>query len=63
MMALVGSVALSDVVIVYLIIRDTLVKESGSVEIGPTTVWITYLLVSIAIVLLLIYEAIDHARP
>jgi hypothetical protein len=58
MMALVGLVAVSDVVVVYLIIRDTLVKESGSVEIGPTTVWITYLLVSIAIVLLVIYEAV-----
>ena len=58
MMALVGLVAISDVVVVYLIIRDTLVKESGSVEIGPTTVWITYLLVSIAIVLLVIYEAV-----
>jgi nitrate/TMAO reductase-like tetraheme cytochrome c subunit len=58
MMVLVGLVAVSDVVVVYLIVRDTLVKESGSVEIGPTTVWITYLLVSIAIVLLVIYEAV-----
>lgn len=58
MMALVGLVAVSDLVVVYFIIRDTLVKESGSVEIGPTTVWITYLLVSIAIVLLVIYEAV-----
>jgi NapC/NirT cytochrome c family, N-terminal region len=58
MQAVVGLVALSDVYIVYLIIRDTLVKESGSSEIGPTTVYIAYLLVSIAIVLLLVYESI-----
>ena len=55
---LVTLVVLSDVYVVYLIVRDTLVRESGSVEIGPTTVWITYLLVSIAMVLLVIYEAV-----
>src|SRR5680860_495031 len=48
---LVTLVVLSDVYVVYLIVRDTLVRESGSVEIGPTTVWITYLLVSISMVL------------
>ncbi|MCL5942773.1 MAG: NapC/NirT family cytochrome c [Actinobacteria bacterium] len=58
MQAVVGLVALSDLVVVYLIVRDTLVKETGSVEIGPTTVWITYLLVSIAIVLLVLYESV-----
>ncbi len=58
MQIIVALVAVSDVVVVYLIIRDTLIKESGSLEIGPTTVWITYLLVSIAIVLLVIYEAV-----
>ncbi|MCZ7664153.1 MAG: NapC/NirT family cytochrome c [Thermoleophilia bacterium] len=58
MQALVALIALSDVVVVYLIVRDTLVKETGSVEIGPTTVWITYLLLSIAIVLLVLYESI-----
>ena len=58
MQVVVGLVALSDVYVVYLIIRDTLVRESGSVEIGPTTVYIAYLLVSIAIVLLLVYESI-----
>ena len=51
-------IGLSDVVIVYLIIRDTLLKETGSLEIGATTVWVTYLLLSIAIVLLVLYESI-----
>ena len=51
-------IAISDVVVVYFIIRDTLVKETGSLEIGATTVWITYLILSIAIVLLVLYESI-----
>lgn len=50
--------AISDVVILYLIVRDTLIKETGSLEIGPTTVWITYLLVSAAIILLVLYEGV-----
>jgi len=50
--------AASDVVILYLIVRDTLIKETGSLEIGPTTVWITYLLVSAAIILLVLYEGV-----
>jgi len=58
MLAVAGLIALSDIVVVYLIVRDTLVSESGSVEIGPTTVWIAYLLVSIAIVLLILFEAV-----
>jgi hypothetical protein len=56
--ALIGLIAASDVLVVYLIIRDTLVKETGSVEIGPTTVWITYLLLSIAIILLVLYQSV-----
>jgi cytochrome c nitrite reductase small subunit len=51
-------IGLTDVAIVYLIIRDTLLKETGSLEIGATTVWITYLLLSIAIVLLVLYESV-----
>lgn len=58
MQGLLTLIVASDVYVVYLIVRDTLVRESGSVEIGPTTVWIAYLLVSIALVLLIIYEAI-----
>jgi hypothetical protein len=58
MQGFVAVLALSDVVIVYLIIRDSLLRETGSQEIGPTTVWITYLLVSIAIILLVLYEGV-----
>ncbi|MHB8870523.1 MAG: NapC/NirT family cytochrome c [Thermoleophilia bacterium] len=53
-----GLVALSDVAVVYIIIRDTLLRETGSQEIGPTTVWITYLLLSIAIIMLVLYESV-----
>ncbi len=52
------ALAASDVFILYLIVRDTLIKETGSLEIGPTTVWITYLLVSAAIILLVLYEGV-----
>ncbi|MBU2602948.1 MAG: NapC/NirT family cytochrome c [Actinobacteria bacterium] len=58
MQALVGLICLSDVVVVYFIIRDTLVRETGSQEIGATTVWITYLFLSVAIVMLVLYESI-----
>ncbi|MHB9148946.1 MAG: NapC/NirT family cytochrome c [Thermoleophilia bacterium] len=58
MQGLLVLIGLSDVVVVYFIIRDTLLKETGSVEIGATTVWITYLILSIAIVLLVLYESI-----
>jgi nitrate/TMAO reductase-like tetraheme cytochrome c subunit len=61
MQIFVGALALSDVVIVYLIVRDSLLRETGSVEIGPTTVWITYLLVSIAIILLVLYQGVIRA--
>ncbi|HZK48543.1 MAG TPA: NapC/NirT family cytochrome c, partial [Thermoleophilia bacterium] len=58
MQGLLVLIGLSDVVVVYFIIRDTLLKETGSLEIGATTVWITYLILSIAIVLLVLYESV-----
>jgi nitrate/TMAO reductase-like tetraheme cytochrome c subunit len=50
-------VLISDVYIVYLIVSDVLVQKTGQHEIGPTTVWISYLLLSIALVAFLLFEA------
>jgi cytochrome c nitrite reductase small subunit len=63
MLVLVGLVVASDVVVTYFLVRDTLGRRTGSVEIGPTTVWITYLLLSIALALLVLYEAVIRPQP
>ena len=49
-------VLISDAYIVYLIVSDVLVQKTGQHEIGPTTVWISYLLLSIALVAFLLFE-------
>lgn len=66
MLALVVLVVVSDFYLVYVLLRDTLTRETGSVEIGPTTVWITYLLLSGTLVMLVLYEVVirpGHDRP
>lgn len=50
-------VLISDAYVVYLIVSDVLLAKTGQHEIGPTTVWISYLLLSIALVAFLLYEA------
>jgi nitrate/TMAO reductase-like tetraheme cytochrome c subunit len=49
-------VLISDAYVVYLILSDVLVAKTGQHEIGPTTVWISYLLLSIAMVAFLLFE-------
>jgi nitrate/TMAO reductase-like tetraheme cytochrome c subunit len=51
------AVLITDAFVVYLIVRDVLQEESGHHEIGPTTVYVTYLLLSIALVAFLMFEA------
>ncbi|MCL5942453.1 MAG: NapC/NirT family cytochrome c [Actinobacteria bacterium] len=51
------AVILSDAYVVYLIVRDVLHSQAGAHEIGPTTVWVSYLLLSVAMVGLLLFEA------
>ena len=50
-------VVLSDAFVVYLIVSDVLREETGHHEVGPTTVWVSYLLLSIALVGFLLFEA------
>ncbi|MCZ7663555.1 MAG: NapC/NirT family cytochrome c [Thermoleophilia bacterium] len=52
-----AAVVVSDAYVVYLIVRDVLHSEAGAHEIGPTTVWISYLLLSMSMVGLLLFEA------
>jgi nitrate/TMAO reductase-like tetraheme cytochrome c subunit len=51
------AVIITDAYVVFLIVRDVLLEESGHHEIGPTTVWVSYLLLSIALVGFLLFEA------
>ncbi|MHB9150384.1 MAG: cytochrome c3 family protein, partial [Thermoleophilia bacterium] len=51
------AVVLSDVFVVYLIVSDVLREQTGHHEVGPTTVWVSYLLLSIALVGFLLFEA------
>lgn len=51
-----GLVVISDAYAVYLIVSDVLVQKTGQHEIGSTTVWASYLLLSIALLAFLLYE-------
>ena len=51
-----GLVVISDAFVVYLIVSDVLVQKTGQSEIGSTTVWASYLLLSIALMAFLLYE-------
>jgi hypothetical protein len=50
-------VVLSDAYVVFLIVSDVLREQSGHHEVGPTTVWVSYLLLSVALVGFLLFEA------
>lgn len=56
-------VVASDVYVVYLVVRDTFATETGQSEIGPTTVWISYLLLSVALLGFLLFEASLLPQP
>ncbi|HZK48677.1 MAG TPA: cytochrome c3 family protein, partial [Thermoleophilia bacterium] len=51
------AVVLSDAFVVYLIVNDVLREQTGHHEVGPTTVWVSYLLLSVALVAFLLFEA------
>ncbi|MHB8870057.1 MAG: cytochrome c3 family protein [Thermoleophilia bacterium] len=51
------AVLVSDAYVVYLIVGDVLLEQSGRHEVGPTTVWVSYLLLSVALIGFLLFEA------
>ncbi len=50
-------VLLSDVFVVYLIVSDVITEQTGRHEMGPTTVWVSYLFLSVALIGFLLFEA------
>lgn len=49
-------IVISDAVVVYFIVSDVLTQKTGQHEIGPTTVWTSYLLLSISALAFLVFE-------
>ena len=56
-------VLISDAYVVYRIIGDVVHQTTGQHEIGPTTVWVSYLFLSIGLIAFILFEGVLMPRP
>jgi nitrate/TMAO reductase-like tetraheme cytochrome c subunit len=56
-------VLISDVYVVYRIISDVVQRQTGQHEIGPTTVWVSYLFLSVGLIAFILFEGVLMPRP
>ena len=56
-------VLISDAYVVYKIVGDVVQQQTGQHEIGPTTVWVSYLFLSVGLIAFILFEGVLMPKP